>query len=335
MGATPEVTDDETTILSIDGGGIRGLIPAVVLAAIEKGCEDLPICELFDVIAGTSTGGILALGLSCPGEGERPRFRASDLVEMYSTQGPQIFPHEFLGKVKRLFGPEYPEDGRRKVLEERFEETRLKEALTEVIVTSYDIRGRRPIFFRSDQAQVSHTHDFAMRDVALATSAAPTYFRPVVLPDAESRGEMVLVDGGVYANNPGMCGFVDRTAAQGRKSGTLMVSLGTGELTKPLSYSEAKGWGLIGWGSHILDVVFDGVTEAVEYQLKTLLGPEAFYRFQVRLTSAEEPLDDVDPANVKALITLAEELVNQPGGQLEAVCEKLMNRRARRLTGQS
>lgn len=334
MGATPEVTDDETTILSIDGGGIRGVIPAVVLAEIEKKCKNLPIYELFDVIAGTSTGGILALGLSCPGENDGPRFRASDLVEMYRNQGPRIFPHEFLGKVKRLFGPEYSEDGRREVLTERFGETRLKEALTEVIITSYDIQGRRPIFFRRDAAIENRTHDFAMRDVALATSAAPTYFRPVVLPDAESRGEMVLVDGGVYANNPGMCGFVDRTAAQGQRAGTLMVSLGTGELTKPLSYSEAKGWGLIGWGSHIIDVVFDGVTEAVEYQLKTILGPEAFYRFQVRLTSAEEPMDDVEPANVRSLIALAEELVTQPGGQLEEVCQKLMSRRARRLASQ-
>lgn len=331
MGAIPEVTDDETTILSIDGGGIRGVIPAVVLAAIERGCEEVPICELFDVIAGTSTGGILALGLSCPGKGGGPRFRASDLLEMYETEGPRIFPHEFLGTIKRLFGPEYPEKGRREVLAERFGETRLKEALTEVIVTSYDIRGRQPIFFRRDAAVESHTHDFAMRDVALATSAAPTYFRPVVLPDAESRSEMVLVDGGVYANNPGMCGFVDRTAAKGRSEGTLMVSLGTGELTKPLSYGEAKGWGLIGWGTHIIDVVFDGVTEAVEYQLKTLLGPEAFYRFQVRLTPSEEPMDDADQANVKALIALAEELVNQPRGQLEEVCEKLMSRRERRL----
>jgi uncharacterized protein len=335
MGATPEVKDDQTTILSIDGGGVRGVIPAVVLAAIEEGTGGTPVCELFDVIAGTSTGGILALGLSCPGEGRRPRFRAADLVEMYRTQGPRIFPHEFLGKIRRLFGPEYPEEGRREVMTERFGETRLKEALTEVIVTSYDIRGRRPIFFRRDQAKVSHTHDFAMRDVALATSAAPTYFRPVVLPDAESRGEMVLVDGGVYANNPGMCGFVDRTAAQGRREGTLMVSLGTGELTKPLSYGEAKGWGLIGWGTHILDVVFDGVTEAVEYQLKTLLGPEAIYRFQVTLTAAEEPMDDVEEANVKALIDLAEELVKRPGGQLQEVCEKLMSRRARRLASRA
>jgi patatin-like phospholipase/acyl hydrolase len=331
MGATPEVTDDETTILSIDGGGIRGVVPAVVLAAIEERTDNTPICELFDVIAGTSTGGILALGLSCPGEGERPRFRAGDLVEMYRTQGPRIFPHEFLGQIRRLFGPEYSEGGRREVLTERFGETRLKEALTEVIVTSYDIQGRRPIFFRRDQAKVSHTHDFAMRDVALATSAAPTYFRPVVLPDAESRSEMVLVDGGVYANNPGMCGFVDRTAAQGRRAGTLMVSLGTGELTKPLTYKEARGWGLIGWGTHIIDVVFDGVTEAVEYQLKTLLGPEAFYRFQVTLTPAEEPMDDVDPANIRALIELAEELVERPGGELDEVCEKLMSRRARRI----
>jgi uncharacterized protein len=329
MHGAPE-PQGETTILSIDGGGIRGVIPAVVLDQIEKRTQGTPICELFDVIAGTSTGGILALGLTCPGETAGPRYTASALLEMYRREGPRIFPHEFLGAIKQLFGPKYSERGRRQVLTERFGETRLKDALTEVIVTSYDIQGRRPIFFRATEARARETHDFAMRDVALATSAAPTYFRPVVLPDRESRGEMVLVDGGVFANNPGMCGFVDRTAAQGQMPGTLMVSLGTGELTKPLRYRAAKRWGLIGWGQHILNVVFDGVTEAVEYQLKTILGPAAFHRFQVTLTESEEPMDDATTANVAALIALAEELVDRCGPELDAVCVELMSRRGRR-----
>lgn len=319
----------EETILSIDGGGIRGVIPAIVLSAIEERTST-PIHGLFDVIAGTSTGGILALGLTCPAASGGARFTAAELVEMYRQEGKAIFPHEFLGRVRQLFGPKYPERGRREVLGKRFEGARLRDALTEVIVTSYDIEGRKPVFFRTTPAKQSpDTHDFAMRDVALATSAAPTYFRPVRLPGLGSTGELVLVDGGVFANNPGMCGFVDKTTAQGRRQGTMMVSLGTGELTRALSYRSAKRWGLIGWGLRILNVVFDGVTEAVEYELGTLLG-EDYHRFQVRLTDAEEPMDDAKPPNVRALVELAEKLVRDRREEIDAVCEELLARRARR-----
>jgi uncharacterized protein len=315
------------TILTIDGGGIRGVIPAVLLAAIEERAKE-PISKLFDVIAGTSTGGILALGLSCPDASGGPRFKADELVGMYRDQGKTIFPHEFLGFIRQLFEPKYSEEGRRKVLSERFQEARLKETLTEVLITSYDIEGRRPVFFRTALAlEKPETHDFAMRDVALATSAAPTYFRPVRLPSGEpGRGDMVLVDGGVFANNPSMVGFVDQTGAQGESEGTLMVSLGTGELTKAIPYKKAKRWGLIGWGPRILDVVFDGVTESVQYEAETVIG-DGYRRYQVRLDEDEEAMDNVSRANVDALIDLAEVLVKKRSADLDALCAELLARR--------
>lgn len=78
-------------ILSIDGGGIRGIIPALILAEIEQRTGK-PICQMFDLIAGTSTGGILALGLTRPDDTGQPAYRAEDLVRLYKTEGPVIFP---------------------------------------------------------------------------------------------------------------------------------------------------------------------------------------------------------------------------------------------------
>lgn len=327
MAAPSQSSEPSKTILSIDGGGIRGVIPAIVLSEIER-LTGQPIAKLFDVVAGTSTGGILALGLSCPNEQGAPRFTAAELAEMYRRDGQTIFPHECLGKILQLFGPKYPEGGRRKVLEDHFQETRLSEALTEVIVPSYDIEGRNPVFFRRASARERpQTHDFAMRDVALATSAAPTYFKPVRLPGGESSGDMVLVDGGVYANNPGMCGFVDESAARGQPAGTLMVSLGTGELTKPLSYARSKRWGLIGWGLHVLDVVFDGVTEAVDYELAQVLG-SGYHRYQVTLAESEQAMDDAKAANISNLEASARKMVNEREADLQALCQELLNRRA-------
>src|SRR5436305_3588560 len=166
-------------ILSIDGGGIRGIIPALVLAHIEQQ-TGAAIADLFDVVAGTSTGGILALGLTCPGPDGRPRYSAQDLAAVYEDEGSKIFPHEFLGIVRQLFRPKYPSRGRREVLSGKLGDARLKDALAEVIVTAYDIQVRRPVFFRKALA-VSEpaSRDFPIWEVAMATSAAPTYFEPV------------------------------------------------------------------------------------------------------------------------------------------------------------
>lgn len=308
-------------ILSIDGGGIRGLIPALVLKRIE-GRTGKPISDLFDVIAGTSTGGILALGLTCPGKGGRPRYTAADLAEMYVQEGATIFPHELLGRVRQLFEPKYSSRGRDEVLAQRLGQARLKEALTEVLVTAYDITARRPRFFRSALARESVEEDFLMSDVARATSAAPTYFEPVQLHVEGLKAPYVLVDGGVFANNPGMCAFVDRTTVKADLGRTLMVSLGTGSLLHPYRYRQAKHWGALHWAQPVIDVFLDGESETVDYQLKTILG-ERYHRFQVELNIAKDNLDDASRTNIEDLERQAEELFDLHGAELDRVCERL------------
>src|SRR5579883_525464 len=145
------------TILSIDGGGIRGIIPAMILAEIERR-TGRRIAEMFDLIAGTSTGGILALGLTVPQEptGKRPRYEASQLVSFYEEDGKEIF-RSFWRDVVSLHGlveERYPSEPIEGVLQKYLgEQTRLSQALTEVLITSYEIETCRPFFFTRRKAR--------------------------------------------------------------------------------------------------------------------------------------------------------------------------------------
>jgi hypothetical protein len=308
------------------------VIPATVLKEIEERTEQ-PASGLFDVIAGTSTGGILALGLSCPKPGGGgPRFNAGELLELYRQEGPRIFPHEFSGRFRQLLGPKYSDRGRHGVLRERFEGARLSEAITDVLITSYDLQGRRPFFFRSAQTgSTGGPRDYSMLEAAMATSAAPTYFRPIRVAAAEGQDELVLVDGGVFANNPTMCAFVDESSAKGVAPGTLIVSLGTGEPIRRTQrvYPAAKRWGPICWGKRILNLVFDGVSEATSYEIGSVLGESDSYRLQVDLTPDHEHLDDAHAANIQALERLAERLITNESANLDELCVKLLKRAGR------
>ena len=172
-------------VLSIDGGGIRGIIPAMVLAEIERRTGKLT-SEVFDLVAGTSTGGILALGLTKPGQGGKAQYSAETLIELYETEGEKIFArpgwHQILS-VGGVADAKYPLKGIEEVAKKYFKDVHLAEALTEVLVTAYEIERRGPWFFKRRHARDKNREgdNFLMRDVARATSAAPTYFEPLQL----------------------------------------------------------------------------------------------------------------------------------------------------------
>jgi uncharacterized protein len=296
-------------ILSIDGGGIRGVIPALMLQHIEEEIVKRPIAEAFDVIAGTSTGGILALGLTCCDETGKARYSARELAEIYINDGHDIFPHETLAKARRFIAPKYSSSGRERVLSDKLMDSRLRDAVTDVVVTAYDIERREAIFFRSERATRGPAHDFAMFDVALATSAAPTFFAPQRIRSGDGT-TYVLVDGGVFANNPAMCALVDgESDLQASTKDVFMLSLGTGSLTRPFPYARAKRWGLINWGFHALDIVLDGVSDTVDHQLKILLAERPYLRLQVELKTAKDDMDDAQTNNIKALLREADRLI--------------------------
>src|SRR4051812_29972527 len=149
-------------VLSVDGGGIRGVIPAMVLSNLEER-TGRHTSELFDLIAGTSTGGIIALVLTAPGAGGKPRWTANDLVDLYLSTGPRIF-HHTIGRMLEsglgLLDEKYDAQPLAAVLAQYLGDARVSQAVTDVMVTSYDLEHRKPFFFKSDRARDEPGHDW-------------------------------------------------------------------------------------------------------------------------------------------------------------------------------
>jgi patatin-like phospholipase/acyl hydrolase len=313
-----------TRILSIDGGGIRGIIPGMVLAKIEE-LTGKPVAELFDVIAGTSTGGILACGLTAPGAQGKPKHSAADLVNIYLREGQRIFPHQLFQQVTQYFEEKYPANGLEQVLQEHLGESRLSDALTELLITAYDIERRKPKFFRSRDARHDSTKDHPLWMVARATSAAPTYFEPFKLPGVTPDEYEALVDGGVFANHPALCAYVDGSTGPGevQPEGILVVSLGTGAQNRPLAYDHVKDWGQLQWARPILDVTFQGISATTDYQLEQILGDEHYFRLDTELTIASDDMDLTSPDNLDKLQQQAAKLIEDNKNTLDRICTLL------------
>jgi predicted acylesterase/phospholipase RssA len=173
-----------------------------------------------------------------------------------------------------------------------------------VLLTAYDLERRRAVFLR-------RTDDISMVDAVHASSAAPTYFEPVPV------GTDTLVDGGVFAVNPAMCAYAE---VDGRLD--LLLSLGSGEHTRRLPYEEVRDWGQLEWARPLIDVVFDGIADAIDEQLSRLLG-DSYVRLQTPLDEASDDLDDVSEDNLAALRREAERLIAARDDEIDRVCQRL------------
>ena len=339
-------------VLSIDGGGIRGVIPGRFLVELER-ITGKRVAELFDVIAGTSTGGIMALALARPGPDGRPAMAADEVIRIYSERGPKIFPKinreslrpghrgEAAKSIVQLAGAvlyprhygnaRYVATGIESLLEEFLGDAKISQSCTDVVVTSYDWKAGRPIVFRSREARDGEGPDPLMREVARATSAAPTYFPParLLLDDGT---ELVCIDGGVAANNPVSIGyyeFLRREEGAGRDLDVVVMSLGTGVPPDEIpTYEElwSRGWLSLGMG--MLNVVFDGTSELQDEVVRKVVvkkEPKSrYFRFQPALRGCSLDLDDARPENVQALIDIADRRIEEQRGELEELAHLLL-----------
>ena len=325
------------TILSIDGGGIRGIIPARIVAEIEQKTGKAA-ADLFDLIAGTSTGGIIALALATPREpgGSQPKYSGLELIKLYEKYGEKIFSRPLWHRITSVWGlkgPKYEPAGIEAVLSDYFGDSRLHDALTNVLVTSYNTQGPAPAFFKSWRAKklaagwtsaIRNRFDFRLREIARATSAAPTFFPPLRLPDlVQGQPEMCLIDGGVFANNPAMCAWAEAPALFPGVDEFIVVSIGTGNDEDKVSYADAKGWGLAGWARSLVKILFDGVSDTVDYQMEQRLHEgRKYYRFQADL-GGRTALDDASEENIRGLLRIGEEIISRQESTLETVCSEL------------
>ena len=286
-------------ILSIDGGGVRGIIPATILALIEEEVGAKP-GELFDCIAGTSIGGVLALALAQDKS-------ATYCLKFLKDTAPRIFERSITWRtqtVEGLAGPKYSDEVLAATVKKEFGEAKIGDSKTDVLVTGVDI-GRHAglVFFHFHNVETQSNP--LLLDVALATSAAPTYFpsHPV--------DKFNVIDGGLWANNPALVAYqmVTRFVRCEEDDHIFILSLGTGSSAKqPIPAKDSAGWGIVSWLPRLFDVLIEQMERNVEYNIQTL-GKRAnihFMRLQPKLPSpALEPLDNADPANLAALEKVA------------------------------
>jgi uncharacterized protein len=336
-------------ILSIDGGGIRGILPAILLNYIEEQTKQR-IANLFDLVAGTSTGGILALGLtklnSDSSINSEPEYTARELINFYVENGRKIFTEYIPLAADDLVQPKFNPKGRQDVFDRLFGKTSIERALKQVFITSYDVELRLPVFFTSNP-DIEETNSldcrkickgFTMAQAAMATSAAPTLFPPYKLETVHrtSEGYYALVDGGIFANNPTALAMMETEIAYHQKTGEnlhrsemLVVSLGTGSVTKRYRYKEVKDWGQIKWVVPLLSMTLDSQSESVAYQLEQTMMSRGesrnYYRFQVPLSSENDRdrIDNASPANLEYLKDLGKRLIEQRRKELDELCEAL------------
>lgn len=329
-------------ILSIDGGGIRGIIPGMVLVALERklkratGDPDAAIVDYFDFFAGTSTGGILTCLLLCP-DGQnpsRPRFTAQEALDLYVHHGTDIFKSSFFRRFLAGFGlvsERYHAATFEGILASYFGETKLSQLLKPCIVPAYNIELRKTHFFRQQTAIMrGDVRDFYVRDVCRATSAAPTYFSVAAIRSL-SNTRYPLLDGGVFAPNPAMSALVEVTAAfnQTKIDDISILSLGTGRTRHAYDYDDFKKKRAISIGPSLVDIMMSGASESSEFFLERLYlsidKPSQYVRIEPKnLHSIDEALDAASVSNIQKLIALGDRLVSKNNQQLNGLVEWLI-----------
>jgi len=318
-------------ILSIDGGGIHGVIPAVVLEEIESRAGR-PISDLFDLFVGTSTGGILATGLVLPAADGEPRYTASQLVDFYTTRGHEIFPSlrpSWFSSIVSLVSERFSEKPYERILREYLGDARLSETLKPLIMPSYDIKAGSPYFFKTRRAIENPAHrDHALWEAVRATSAAPTYFEPKSLqPDAQGSFSKLLIDGGVFVNNPTMCAYAEALDLEHSPDEIIIASLGTGHSDEELKKPRWRNWGQAYWARPISEVMMDGSADAVHYQLKRVVpdtSPDKrYFRFDTYLPQDIGEFTDASAANLEKLIAVGRQIVTSNSSQIDLLISKL------------
>lgn len=300
-------------ILSIDGGGIRGLVSCAWLQATQDALVKAGKPGLrgsFDLLAGSSTGAVIACGL---GMGMTP----ARMAQLYRERGREIFPgmaSRLWSRTGRFFrdgpsAPKYDGKGLETVLRDVFGDTRLGQLTMPVMITSYDTISRQPVIFKSFKAE---HQALPVWEVCRASTAAPTYFPayPMMIEGLLHS----LIDGGVVANNPTACAIAEaiRLDRQVKYCQELVVlSVGSGQRKRPIPLKEAQEWGALEWAVPIIDVLFDGNTDSVDYIARQIVG-DGYHRMQAELTIALDDLDDVSATNLAALDTMASAWLAQP-----------------------
>lgn len=334
----PSNANKPPVILSIDGGGIRGLIPALVLEDLDRRYRALggtkPLGTAFRLVAGTSTGGIIAAGLCAPRPGTDPAagipaMTPSDLVNLYEKHGAEIFDPKVFGFIRKLGDERYDAAPLERLLKQYLGDAPMSQGIGEAMLTAYNIHDRETVFMKGPTT--GGDGDFLFRDAARATSAAPTYFEPARVWLPKHQRMRPLVDGGIFVNHPAMAAYVQAVKLKFDPASLVVLSLGTGAALREYTWNEARHWGLAQWVSPLravplISIMMHGQANATEYHLDKLLnttGAKRFFRLDKDLVDASDAMDDATPENLANLREEAADIITAHGEDLDHIASLL------------
>eukprot|EP00903_Cladosiphon_okamuranus_P000978 g976.t1 len=320
-------------ILSIDGGGIRGLIPVRILETLESRLSQrgiaAPFHQIFDLMAGTSTGGLIAAGLSAPRPGGTAGEAATSIPELrafYERESRDIFQSSITARLARtitnplgLFDESYDVRPLEKLLKEKFGWTSMASSLTKLVLTAYDIEKRKAVFMTNGlEENGGRPDDYYFWQAVRATTAAPSYFEPARVENLTRRGEEALIDGGVFMKDPTIAAYLEARKLGWDADEIVILSLGTGRAPeRSFPYNEAIHWGALGWmqpskGVPILSIFADGQSQTATYQASRLfaeLPRVSYFRLDADLPEEAEDFDNARPGNIIALNGAADRVI--------------------------
>lgn len=269
-------------ILSLDGGGIKGVFPASFLASVEDAVGH-SIVDYFDLIVGTSTGGIIALGLGLG-------FSAAEILRFYEDLGPTVFAGKSTRRFGRLWQARYDQRPLREALAAKFDDRRLGDSATRLVIPSLNLEtGEVYIYKTAHHPRFEHDFKVPAVEVALATAAAPTYF-----PVQQSAAGIPLLDGGMWANNPVGMAVVEAIGPLTWPKESLRV-LSLGCTTEPMKSDVRRrsSPGLTYWLPRIVDLFMVAQSSASLGTAAVLLGHENVVRISPVVPPGRFRLDGV------------------------------------------
>ena len=326
-----------TRILSIDGGGIKGIVPAVVLLHLEKLLKQLSknqnsrIHDYFDLFSGASTGAIIIAGLLSPDKNNRPKYSPEEILDLYLENGHIIFNSSFFQEIKSVSGivnVKYDPEGLESVFEKYFGKSELKDLLKPSLIPVYDLSRGKNYFFRQQKALTSPRHNFYVKDLLRGATSALSYFPPAQISTVNDREHRCFIDGGVFANNPALSAYAEFRYHNSNlhAKDTMMLSLGTGRKTTNLDCEVTANWGAAEWlyqGSYLTS---NAVASASDYQLNAVYDNKPNY---LRLDASfddeqSSSMDNTDKEYLDYLISLGESIVKDKQSEINAFAEELI-----------
>ncbi len=314
------------SILSLDGGGVKGILSGLILRYLEEKIQEkegknIRLSDYFDFMAGTSTGGLLISGLLVPNAEGRPKYTTQEVLDFYLKESKRIFSRSSKYRFKSMGGllnDKFDSKTLEEVLKHYLGEVYLNELLKPCLLTTYDIINRKALFFNSVKAK-GDISNFKIRDIIRAASAAPSYFEPARIKSVFGT-PYTLIDGGVFASNPGMCAYAEARSLDfahifnnpekptypGVKD-MLFISIGTGKNNTYHQYEKFKNKGLINWIRPIIDIMLSSNSGTVHYQLKQMFSTvekgesKGYFRLQPPLLNGRSTIDDASSENLHAL----------------------------------